>query len=124
METTAKKSSVPLLFAELLMIVLALVFLVPFYFLLANSVKSYSEILSDSAALPSVFQWSNYAEAWKATNFPRAFLNSFVVTVISNILLAFLCSMCAYKMVRNNSRYNRFLYIALVAAMVIPLRRS
>ncbi|WP_379159928.1 carbohydrate ABC transporter permease [Paenibacillus sp. sgz5001063] len=122
METTAKKFSASLLLAELLMIVLALVFLVPFYFLLANSVKSYSEILSDSAAFPSVFQWSNYTGAWKATDFPRAFLNSFVVTVISNILLAFLCSMCAYKMVRNNSRYNRILYAALVAAMVIPFQ--
>ncbi|CQR54229.1 carbohydrate ABC transporter permease [Paenibacillus riograndensis] len=122
METTAKKFNVPLLLTELLMILLALVFLVPFYFLLANSVKSYSEILSDSSALPTVFQWNNYAEAWKATDFPHAFLNSLVVTVTSNVLLAFLCSMCAYKMVRNNSRYNRILYVALVAAMVIPFQ--
>ncbi|CAM4517352.1 carbohydrate ABC transporter permease [Paenibacillus typhae] len=122
METAAKKYKIPLLLTELLLILLALVFLVPFYFLLANSVKSYSAILSDSAALPTAFQWSNYAEAWKATAFPHAFLNSLVVTVASNILLAFLCSMSAYKMVRNNSLYNRILYIALVAAMVIPFQ--
>lgn len=63
METTAKKFNFPLLLIEVIVILLGLLFLVPFYFLLANSVKSYSEILSDSAALPSALQWSNYAEA-------------------------------------------------------------
>lgn len=46
METTAKKFNVPLLLVEVIVILLGLLFLVPFYFLLANSVKSYSEILS------------------------------------------------------------------------------
>ncbi|WP_150275094.1 carbohydrate ABC transporter permease [Paenibacillus tepidiphilus] len=122
MDTTAKKWNLPKLLVELLCILLALVFLVPFYFLLANSLKTYGAILSDSAALPAALQWSNYREAWNATGFPHAFVNSLVVTVVSNLLLAFLCSMCAYKMVRNNSLYNRILYVALVAAMVIPFQ--
>lgn len=35
---------------EVIMILLALLFLSPFYFLLANSVKSFGEILSDAAS--------------------------------------------------------------------------
>ncbi|MFP4974300.1 carbohydrate ABC transporter permease [Paenibacillus sp. CN-4] len=121
MENTAKYT-LPKLITEIVVVLLSLVFLVPFYFLLVNSVKSYGEILSDSAALPGALQWSNYAAAWKETSFPGAFLNSLLITVVSNVLLAFLCSMCAYKMVRNNIRFNRLLYVTLVAAMVIPFQ--
>lgn len=121
MENTAKYT-LPKLITEIVVVLLSLVFLVPFYFLLVNSVKSYGEILSDSAALPGALQWSNYAAAWKETSFPGAFLNSLLITVVSNVLLAFLSSMCAYKMVRNNIRFNRLLYVTLVAAMVIPFQ--
>lgn len=48
---------------EVIMILLALLFLSPFYFLLANSVKSFGEILSDAASWPKVFMWSNYSTA-------------------------------------------------------------
>ena len=75
------------LLVEALLIVIGLLFLVPFYFLLVNSVKTFGEILSNSAALPSSLHFSNYAEAWESINFPSAFGNSLLVTIVSNALL-------------------------------------
>ncbi|WP_138495168.1 carbohydrate ABC transporter permease [Paenibacillus pinistramenti] len=112
----------PLLIVEIILVLLGLVFLVPFYFLLVNSVKEYGSILTDSANWPAAFHWSNYKEAWKATDFPKAFLNSLIVTVVSNLLLSLICAMAAYKMVRRPNRFNKLLYLAFVAAMVIPFQ--
>ncbi|ADO54547.1 MULTISPECIES: carbohydrate ABC transporter permease [Paenibacillus] len=107
---------------ELVMILVALVFLVPFYFLFVNSVKSFGDLLTDSAAWPQTFVWSNYARAWSITRFPEALWNSLVVTVVSNLLLVLISSMAAYRMVRRPTRYNRVLFSLFVAAMVIPFQ--
>ncbi|MCV9951962.1 carbohydrate ABC transporter permease [Paenibacillus sp. BT-177] len=107
---------------ELVMILVALVFLVPFYFLFVNSVKSFGDLLTDSAAWPQTFVWSNYAKAWSITRFPEALWNSLVVTVVSNLLLVLISSMAAYRMVRRPTRYNRVLFSLFVAAMVIPFQ--
>ncbi|MGG4219040.1 carbohydrate ABC transporter permease [Paenibacillus jamilae] len=107
---------------ELVMILVALVFLVPFYFLFVNSVKSFGDLLTDSAAWPQTFVWSNYVRAWSITRFPEALWNSLVVTVVSNLLLVLISSMAAYRMVRYPTRYNRVLFSLFVAAMVIPFQ--
>ncbi|AIQ45160.1 sugar ABC transporter permease [Paenibacillus sp. FSL R7-0273] len=107
---------------EIIMILLGLLFLSPFYFLLANSVKSFGEILSNAAAWPSEFVWSNYSQAWKLARFSEAFRNSIIITVICVILIALFAAMAAYRMVRADSKFNRFLLLLFVAAMVVPFQ--
>ncbi|MWV45744.1 ABC transporter permease subunit [Paenibacillus sp. HJL G12] len=118
----SKKYRFGTLATEIIMVLLALVFLIPFYFLFVNSVKTFSDLLTNSASWPSSFEWHNYARAWDITNFPKAFGNSLIVTVISNVLLALFSAMSAYRMVRHNSRFNKFLFAVFVAAMVIPFQ--
>lgn len=117
-----KKYRTGTFFTEMIMILVALIFLVPFYFLFVNSVKSFGELLTDSAGLPTTFEWSNYSRAWSITNFPSALGNSLVVTVVSNLLLALFSAMTAYQMVRRNTRFNQLLFAMFVAAMVIPFQ--
>jgi raffinose/stachyose/melibiose transport system permease protein len=107
---------------EVIMILLALLFLSPFYFLLANSVKSFGEILSDAASWPQTFMWSNYTNAWKLARFSEAFRNSLIVTIISVVLISLFSAMAAYRMVRANNRFNQVLLLLFVAAMVVPFQ--
>ncbi|GIP28187.1 sugar ABC transporter permease [Paenibacillus sp. J23TS9] len=118
----SKKYRLGTLATEIIMVLLALVFLIPFYFLFVNSVKTFSDLLTNSASWPKSFEWHNYARAWEITNFPKAFTNSLIVTVISNAVLSMFSAMAAYRMVRHNSRFNRFLFAIFVAAMVIPFQ--
>lgn len=116
------KYRIQTLILEVLLVLVGLLFLVPFYFLLSNSFKTFGEILSDAAALPSALQWANYKAGWEAINFPSALKNSLIVTVFSNLLLVLLSSMAAYQMVRRPSMFNRILFGVFVAAMVIPFQ--
>ncbi len=98
----------------------ALVFLIPFYFMLVNSVKSFGNILSDAIGWPRTFLWDNYVRAWAAIDFSTVFVNSMIITIFSNLGLIVISSMAAYRMVRRPSRLNNLLFIVLVAAMIIP----
>ncbi|WP_223701240.1 carbohydrate ABC transporter permease [Sutcliffiella deserti] len=107
---------------EIIGIILGLIFLIPFYFVLINSVKSFSEILIDAAALPQEILFSNYVKVWEIIQFPRAFWNSLIITVFSNIGIVLLSSMAAWKMVRTPGKLSKILFILIVSAMVIPFQ--
>ncbi|TYS15384.1 carbohydrate ABC transporter permease [Rossellomorea vietnamensis] len=107
---------------EIIGIIVGLIFLVPFYFVLINSVKPFAAILIDAAAWPEEFLFSNYAKVWEIINFPRAFWNSLVITVFSNIGLVLISSMAAWKMVRTPGRFSKVLFVVFVSAMVIPFQ--
>lgn len=117
-----KKYGVRMIVTELVMVLVALVFLAPFYFLFVNSVKPFGEIMSNSASWPAVFHWENYSKAWELTRFPEAFTNSLIITVISVLLMALISSMGAYRIVRSDTIFNRLLFFLFIAAMVIPFQ--
>ena len=56
------------------------------------------------------------------TRFPEAFANSVIITVISNLIIAMLSAMAAYRMVRSNTRFNQIVFMLFVSAMVIPFQ--
>lgn len=118
----AKSYNVRTLILEIVMIIVGLIFLVPFYFLLVNSVKSFGDLLSNAASWPASFEWENYQKAWEITKFPQAFTNSLLITVASVLLVGLTSAMAAYRMVRHNTRFNRTLFMLFVAAMVIPFQ--
>ncbi|MNW42312.1 L-arabinose transport system permease protein AraQ [compost metagenome] len=119
---TEKKYNWRLLVTEVVMALVAILFLAPFYFLFVNSVKPFGDIMSNSASWPTEFHWSNYSKAWELTRFPEAFTNSLVITVVSVALMAIISAMGAYRMVRDDSRFNRALFFLFIAAMVIPFQ--
>ncbi|WP_121660852.1 carbohydrate ABC transporter permease [Metabacillus litoralis] len=107
---------------EVLGIMLGLVFLIPFYFVAINSVKGFSEILIDAAALPKEVLFSNYAKVWEVISFQDAFLNSLIITVFSIAGIVVISSMAAWKMVRTPGKLSKILFIFFVSAMVIPFQ--
>jgi raffinose/stachyose/melibiose transport system permease protein len=119
---TKKAYSFRLLLIELLMTVLALIFLSPFYFVLVNSFKKLGEILVDAASLPDIFRFSNYSKAWSIINFPKVLFNSFSITSLSVICIVIVSSMTAYRIVRKPTAFNKLLFGVLISSMIIPFQ--
>ncbi|QWU17224.1 raffinose/stachyose/melibiose transport system permease protein [Paenibacillus sophorae] len=107
---------------EIFAVLLAVLFLAPFYLVLTNSVKTLKEILLDAASFPQLFHWSNYSSVWKAIDFPQAFMNSLQITVLSVVFIVLFSSMAAYQIVRRPSKFNSFVFLLLVSAMIIPFQ--
>lgn len=117
-----EKYSLKKFFLEITAILLGLLFLVPFYFVIANSLKTFSELLLNPAALPKMIQFDNYVRAWEILKFPTVFVNSLIITVLSNVGIVVLSSMAAYRMVRFPTKFNNLFFGLLVASMVIPFQ--
>ncbi|MFP3126060.1 carbohydrate ABC transporter permease [Ectobacillus funiculus] len=117
-----KKYTGKLFILEIAAILIGLVFLVPFYYVVSNSLKSFSEILMNTSALPSVLQFKNYVNAFQQMDYLKVFMNSLMITVASNILIVVFCSMAAYMLVRTKKKISNIIFMTFVAAMVIPFQ--
>jgi raffinose/stachyose/melibiose transport system permease protein len=107
---------------ELLVLLVGLLFLTPFYFILTNAVKPFGAIVRNAASWPETFHYQNFIEAWRVVDMPRALLNSFLVTSISIAGMVIMGSMAAWRMVRRPHRFSRVYFVLFVAAMVIPFQ--
>jgi raffinose/stachyose/melibiose transport system permease protein len=107
---------------EVIGIILGILFLVPFYFVIVNSMKTFSELLINSANLPSSMYFGNYEKVWSIMKFPKVFTNSLIITIFSNLGLVLISSMSAYRLVRRPTKLNNFIFMIFVAAMVIPFQ--
>jgi raffinose/stachyose/melibiose transport system permease protein len=105
-----------------LMLVAALTIIVPLYFTVAMALKSPEQIGTGTGlAWPNPLHWENFAEAFTATNFPRSFMSTALVTVFSVLGSLATSSLAAYAIARNwNHRFFRGSFIYLLSAMFIP----
>ncbi|NLM39190.1 MAG: carbohydrate ABC transporter permease [Firmicutes bacterium] len=98
------------------------VYLSPFAFVAVNAFKSRREILSNPFGLPQVWSLSNFINAFNRMGFVSAFVNSLIITVFSVIVIAVFSAMTAYLFVRTNWLFNKVMFFAMVAAMLIPFQ--
>ncbi len=106
----------------LVLTLVALMFLLPFYYITVNSFKSFSEIMKDPGQLPEVMRLENYQRAIDQVKFPRVFMNSLLITMFSISGMVLLGSTAAWKLVRVPSRISAFIFFLYTAAMVIPFQ--
>lgn len=104
------------------LVLAALVFLAPFYFILVNSFKTLGEIVLDASALPTRPVWENYRAALEQVQFVKVFANSAFITAGSILGMVILGSMTGWKLARNPGLVSRLIFFAFVASMVIPFQ--
>lgn len=107
---------------SLLMWGLIVLFLFPFYIIVINSFKSFSEIIQSNLGFPEIFHWENYLQAWVQSQFHIAAMNSLIYTYFSVMGIVLLSSMAAYRLARFPTRFNKILYFLLIASMIIPFQ--
>lgn len=103
-------------------ILLALLFLTPFYFTTTNSLKTYGEVIKDAASFPKEIVLRNYVIAFEAINFPLVFLNSFVITGVSLVFMVGFGAMAAWRLVRRPHKLSKAVFSVFVIAMVVPFQ--
>lgn len=111
---------------EVFTILLFILFMIPFAMVVLNSAKTSKEIIFDAVALPS--RWgqlfTNIGLIFnnKTVDFFGAFVDSFLITVISLLVIVVFSSMAAWVLVRNHTGWSVWIFMIFVAAMVIPFQ--
>ncbi|MBB6634374.1 carbohydrate ABC transporter permease [Cohnella thailandensis] len=107
---------------EIVLILIALLFLYPLFLMIINSFKSFQEVMTDVIALPKSWSFANYEYVWKYIDYPRLFLNNFVVTVLGLAGIILVSSIAAYKLSRTKSRASAIIYFLCIMPMLIPFQ--
>lgn len=103
---------------------IAIVFLIPLYIAFINSFKTQKGIYVDVLGIPSkaMCTLENYVQAFNDLNFPHALMNSFLITVLSTLVIVIFASMAAWTLVRSKTKLSKFLFFLFAAAMLIPFQ--
>jgi len=106
---------------HLLLIVGGVVILVPLLWMLTTSLKSPGEVHLPPYLIPTSFEWSNYAEAFRVDQFDRFYLNSAVMTggiVAGQVIFS---SAAGYAFARLRFPGRGILFAVVLATMMMPV---
>ena len=111
---------------EVLVMLLFLLFMVPFFLVVLNSAKTSAEIINSPVAWPGNWgqMFKNIATIFESpiVRYTSAFINSLIITVLSLAAIAFFSAMAAWVLVRNKKGWSTALFLMFVSAMVIPFQ--
>lgn len=98
----------------------AVIFFMPFYWVITASFKLPAELRAIPPTWwPQQFTLANYPEVWRA-EFARYFLNSFIYSGGSTIIVVFTSSLIGYVLVKDPSRLGNLIFWFLLAASMVP----
>ena len=108
-------------------VLICLVWIIPIFEVIINSLKSNNAINLDVFALPnseSFVGLSNYVKGMTFGNYP--FLNSagysLLISVVSTGLILLCCSMAAWYIARVQSGFAKFFYYLCLFSMIVPFQ--
>ena len=118
-----KKRTVRTLIGDIVgLLVCFVVFVIPFLFMLINSLKERREANRLCLSLPDAFEWSNFVEVFQTNDYQilTAFKNSIILTVGSVVILVFFCSMAGYVIQRRKDRPVTIANTIIMTGLMIP----
>ncbi|WP_373230159.1 carbohydrate ABC transporter permease [Cohnella sp.] len=96
--------------------------LLPFYWMLVTSLKTRLEIYGKKMTLwPENLTWINYAETFRSSSFPHYFANSFVVSIISGILVLVVSILGGYSLARYRFRGKGIIMLIFLSTQMVPV---
>jgi raffinose/stachyose/melibiose transport system permease protein len=107
---------------HILVYLLLLLFITPFFLIVLNSLKTTQQFVSSPFSLPAKFSLANYSNAFARMNFLSTFANSLIITSISVVLIIATSAMAAHLLARNKWKVNKAIYAVLVASMIVPFQ--
>jgi multiple sugar transport system permease protein len=115
------KRGLPKALLHIVLIGIGIVWIYPFIWMVASSLKTNAEYLTGGLTLlPAKMQFDNYVRAWETANFSTYFFNTVFITLSTVILVVVLCSLTGYAMGRYRFK-GRLLFIsAVTATMFMP----
>src|SRR5437763_8688809 len=106
-----------------LLIILALLFLIPFYLILRNGLAIESEITSPNwTFFPSALHFENIAELFSDPEVPflDGLINSAIISVLQTAGQILICAMAGYGLARIPYRWANTVFFAILLTLMIP----
>lgn len=120
-ETPQQPYTKSTLVIQIVMTVVALLFIAPILIIINYSFKTKKELyLTSPLSLPQNIQFDNYQKAFTKLDLSTTFLNTFLYTAVSVLILALLCGSTAWAIARCRAKFFKFCYIYFIIGILIP----
>jgi ABC-type glycerol-3-phosphate transport system permease component len=106
------------LWSHLLLIMLAFVALYPFFYMIITSFKTNGQFYSNFFGITFPLHFENYATAWEAIG--GYIFNSVFIGIASVLIIIATSALAGYSFARLRYRGKNFLYMSVVALLMIP----
>lgn len=108
-----------------LLVLVAVPFVFPVYWMFASGLKRYGDVFANPPALwPADPQWQNYVTPFVTTPFLRNFANSLYIATLVTIGVLIVASLAGYAFARIRFRGRNALFILLLTALLLRTRGS
>ncbi|MCX4765782.1 carbohydrate ABC transporter permease [Streptomyces sp. NBC_01275] len=100
-----------------------LLFLIPFYLLIRNSLSTDPEITGENwKFFPTDIQWKNITEPFRDTtvDFGQSLVNSLIVGVLHTVGTLLVCSLAGYGLARIPYRHANKIFYAILFTLMVP----
>ena len=105
----------------ILLVILFVMFIFPFYWTLITSVKDlYEAVAYPPTFWPSSIHFENYADAWRYADFAYFGKNSIFMSTCATAILMVSCTMAAYGFARFEFKGKKGLFYLMMADIVLP----
>lgn len=99
----------------------AVLLLLPYVWMVANSLKSPAETFRLPLTLfPDVAQWQTYPRALTHFDFTRYIANSIFVASVVTLTQVLFCSMAGYAFIRYQFRGRNLLFLLMLSTLMLP----
>ena len=98
------------------------IFIIPFLFMLTNSLKERKDANLLSLSWPETLRWENFVEVFQANNYQivTAFKNSIILTVGAVVILVVFSAMAGYVIQRRKDRSVKIASTIIMTGLMIP----
>mgnify|MGYP003291978831 CR=1 FL=1 len=119
-----RKTKQKLIATEIGMILLALIWFIPIYYLIVTTLKTQQDATLNPLGLPETWGFGNYINAWVKMEFPKAFANTLIITVSAVFILVLVGTLAGYALARTKTKMSGIVFIIFLAGLIVPFQMN
>ena len=117
-----KKKKLPRVIAYVFLVFCCLFTLLPLTLITMISLRTREGLIREGTfAIPEVWEWGNYVEAWVVGNFSQYFINSVIISTLTVSGIVLFSLLAAYALSTMNFRGRRVVIILIMIGLVLPV---
>lgn len=123
-DTIPKRERRSLAITEAGLILLALIWFLPVYYLIVTTFKTPQDATVHPLGLPETWVFENYITAWKNMQYPRALGNTVFITVCSVFLVVLFGSLAGYALARTKTKWGSRMFLFFLCGLMVPFQMN
>jgi raffinose/stachyose/melibiose transport system permease protein len=106
------------------MLAFCVVMILPFYYLVASSLKTRREMGLYPLNLPTEFYLGNFESAWQQIRFWNAFANTLTITIATLFIVVLFGALAAYSVARRKGLGYKIVMFYFLLGFMVPLQTT